>query len=334
VYHTGVVIGKFYPPHRGHKYLIDLATTQVERLTVIVCDIPGQTIPAALRAAWLREIHPRATILLIDDRDDEQDSRVWAAHTRTWLGGAPEAVFSSEDYGEAYAACLGATHIQVDRERRHVPCSGTAIRADPLAHWDCLEPCVRAFFVKRICLVGAESTGKTTLAQALAERYRTVWVPEYAREYARAKLRRAPADMWRSDEFVHIAAEQLRREDRAARAANRLLICDTDALATGIWHERYLGARSAAVEALAATRRYDLYLVTDIATPFVPDGIRDGEPIRDRMHARLLEEVQRRRQPFALVSGTHAERMVTALRHIEAILASTPRGPATWGGAT
>jgi NadR type nicotinamide-nucleotide adenylyltransferase len=329
MYQLGLVIGKFYPPHRGHKYLIDTAMAQVERLAVVVCDIPGQTIPATLRAAWLQEMHPRATVLVIDDRDDEQDSRIWAEHTRSLLGSAPDVVFSSEDYGDAYATFLGATHIQVDRERRRVPCSGTAIRADPLTHWDCLEPCVRAYFVKRICLVGAESTGKTTLARALAEHYGTIWVPEYGRDYAATKLQGSTEGTWRPEEFLHVAAEQVRREDRAARAANRLLICDTDALATSIWHERYLGTRAAAMDALVATRHYDLYLVTDIDTPFVQDGTRDGEHIRHWMHTRFLEELDRQQRHFALVAGSREERMATATRHIDAILASTQSGSAS-----
>ena len=53
---TGVVIGKFYPPHRGHKYLIDAAAARVEQLTVVVCGKLEQLLPGELRAAWLREI--------------------------------------------------------------------------------------------------------------------------------------------------------------------------------------------------------------------------------------------------------------------------------------
>jgi NadR type nicotinamide-nucleotide adenylyltransferase len=242
-------------------------------------------------------------------------------------------VFTSEDYGDAYASFLGATHVLVDRERRHVPCSGTAVRADPLGHWDCLEPCVRAYFVKRVCLVGAESTGKTTLARALAEHYGTIWVPEYGREYSAIKMQSADAEAWRSEEFVHIAAEQSRREDRAAREANRLLICDTDALATGIWHERYMGTPSLEVEALAAPCRYDLYLVTDIGTPFIQDGTRDGEHIRHWMHARFLEELERQGRCFALVSGSHQERMTAAIEHIDEILTSAPTRPVEAAGA-
>jgi nicotinamide riboside kinase len=111
--------------------------------------------------------------------------------------------------------------------------------------------------------------------------------------------------------------------------ANRLLICDTDALATNIWHERYLGTRAAAIDALVATRHYDLYLLTDIDTPFVQDGTRDGEDIRHWMHVRFLEELDHQRRRFALVAGSREERMATAMRQIDAILASTQSGSAS-----
>jgi HTH-type transcriptional repressor of NAD biosynthesis genes len=320
MYKTGVVMGKFYPPHRGHKYLVDTATGQVEQLTVLLCDTPAQTIPADLRVGWLREIHPTVNVIVIDDRDDESDIRIWARNTVAALGQAPDVVFSSEDYGDQYARLMGAVHVLVDRERRVVPCSGTAVRADPLGNWQCLEPCVRAYYAVRICLVGAESTGKTTLAAALADHYHTSWVAEYGRAYTDGKVRRDPTEPWRSDEFAHIAAEQSRLEDIAARACNKVLICDTDAFATGIWHERYLGARSAEVEAIAAPRRYALYILTDLDVPWVEDGTRDGEHYRQWMHGRFREELERRGQPVLLVSGSHQARLAAATARIDLLL--------------
>ena len=174
---TGVVIGKFYPPHHGHTYLIDVARTHVDHLSVIVCDRAGQTIPGQLRAAWLRELHPDVEVMRIDDVYPSDDSRLWAELTMRWLGCAPDAVFTSEDYGDAYARFMGSVHVLVDRARATVPCSGTDVRADPLACWEYLAPCVRAHFCKRVCVVGAESSGTTTLAAALAAHYNTVWVP-------------------------------------------------------------------------------------------------------------------------------------------------------------
>ena len=78
-------------------------------------------------------------------------------------------------------------------------------------------------------------------------------------------------------------------EDAAARQADRVLICDTPAFATSLWHERYLGRLSPEVEAIAASYRYELYLLTDVDIPFVQDGTRDGEHIRHGMHRRFVE---------------------------------------------
>ena len=74
-------------------------------------------MPGELRGDWLREIHPAATVLVIDDRYDEADTAVWAANTVRWLGGPPDAVFTSEDYGDPYARLMGCTHVLVDKAR-------------------------------------------------------------------------------------------------------------------------------------------------------------------------------------------------------------------------
>jgi HTH-type transcriptional regulator, transcriptional repressor of NAD biosynthesis genes len=317
---VGVVIGKFYPPHRGHGYLIDTALAAVDELTVIVCGKPEQAIPVELRAAWLRELHPAARVLAIDDWYPDDDSRLWAELTIGWLGRAPDVVFTSEDYGEAWARHLGCRHVLVDRARRVVPCSGTAIRRDPLAAWDYLEPPVRAFLAKRVCVVGAESSGTTTMARALAAHYDTAWVPEYGREYSELKVARGDFGTWTTDEFVHIAAEQCRREDEAAHRANRLLICDTDAFATGIWHRRYVGSRAPAVEAIADGRRYDLYLLTDADIPFVQDGLRDGEHIRRWMHDLFAAELAAQGRPYALLAGPHEARLARAVGLIDRLV--------------
>ena len=281
----GLVIGKFYPPHRGHKLLIDAARAGADEVHVIVCGKPGEQPPAPLRAGWLREIHPTAHVWLIDDHYDPDDSAVWADACRRLLGFTPDVVFTSEDYGERFAACLGCRHVLVDRARVAMPISGSAVRADPLACWEFLEPPVRGYYARRVVLVGAESTGKTTLAADLAAEFATVWVPEYGREHWEEKLARGEPPFWRPEEFADIAREQCRREDAAARQANRVLICDTDAFATRIWYRRYQHDWSPAVDAIAAAhRRPDLYLLTDVNTPFEQDGSRDGELIREWMH--------------------------------------------------
>jgi len=316
---TAVVIGKFCPPHRGHKLLIDTALRQSHHVTVLVCAKPSDAFPGPVRRRWLQEIHPRASVMLIDDTYDENDTAVWAANTIQWLGAAPEAVFSSEDYGDRYAKAMGARHIMVDRARIQIPCSATAVRRDPKGMWEYLEPPVREWLARRVIVVGAESTGTTTLAEALATRYQTTWVREYGREYSHAKARRGET-RWTSDEFVHIANEQNARENAAARLANRVVFGDTNAWATQLWHRRYLGHESPAVADVAKQCVSDLYLLTGDEIPFVQDGLRDGEHIRHEMHRWFETALRSQEVPWRLVRGTPDQRLEAAAQEVDRLL--------------
>lgn len=320
----GLVIGKFLPPHRGHKHLIETGRSQVDRLTVMICDKPEYGVDGHLRAAWLREIHPDCEVILINDEIDDDDSRLWAENTIRVLGKSPDVVFTSEDYGDPYAHFLGCDHVLVDRQRVAVPCSGTMIRTHPLDHLEFLEPCVRAHFVKRVCVLGAESTGTTTMAEALAKHYQTSWVPEYGREYWTEKMKHGDIERWDESEFVHIASEQARREDEAARLANKVLLCDTDAFATSVWFERYMKRRSASVEAVSRGKTYDLTFLTDMDIPFVQDGYRDGEHIRAWMHGRFIERLDEAQRQYITLSGPHLERLRLAVSAVEPLLEKAP----------
>lgn len=319
-FRTGVVIGKFFPPHKGHHYLINQASAQCAHLSVLVCWKSEQDISIDIRLGCLHEIHPDAEIIAVNDDLPDYDSAAWAYRTIQVLGYSPDAVFTSEDYGDSYAALMGSIHVMVDRERAIVPCSGTMIRQSPLDYLECLSPFMRAHYVKRVCVVGAESTGTTTLAKFLADHYHTAWVPEYGREYCIQKWKDGYTDEWTSDEFTHIAEEQSNREDTAARIANRVVFGDTDAFATSIWHRRYLETRNLEVESLAAKRHYDLYLLTGDEIPFEQDGYRDGESIRHWMHQEFIRELDSSGRSWALISGNHQMRMAKSIRLVDGIL--------------
>src|SRR5256885_13147242 len=176
--------------------------------------------------------------------------------------------------------------------------------------------------IRRVAIVGAEFTGKAKFAQELAGHFQTVWVPEYGREYTEISVgRQACFDYkWRDEEFVHIAKKQVELEDKLARKANRVLICDTDVLATCIWQERYLGHCSDDVASIARQRRYDLYVLADCDIPFMQDGLRDGEHLRQWMTNRFREELTRRKLPSILISGSHEQRLRAAIAAIEKLL--------------
>jgi NadR type nicotinamide-nucleotide adenylyltransferase len=344
VYRHGLVVGKFYPPHAGHHHLIDTAAARCDRLTVVVAPSRRESIPLPARCDWLRERHPDVFVVgVYDDHPvDYDDPGIWDAHCavfRDALGGADvDAVFSSEAYGDELARRFGAAHVCVDADRRTRPVSGTAVRRDPVAHWDALGPGARAWFTRRVVVVGAESTGTTTLARALAEHYRarggvwsaTRWVPEYGRELTERKLGALRAGRpdatvfdvaWDRPDFVAVATEQNRAEDAAARAGSPVLFGDTDAFATAIWEERYLGTASPGVIALA--RRPDLYLRTDhVGVPFTDDGLRDGEDIREWMSQRFAERLAEQAAPTLTVTGPHETRLAVAVAAVDRLLAA------------
>src|SRR4051812_35583385 len=162
-------------------------------------------------------------------------------------------------------------HVAADPERTTVPVSGMAIRGDPLTRLAFLDAPVRAHYVLRVCLLGAESSGKTTLAAALADRFGTVWAPEFGHHY-QALGRDDPNGPWTSAEFLHIARLQHWLEDFQAGLANRVVFCDTDVFTTAMWHEALVGTPAPEeLMRLAEERTYGLFLVCDTDIPFRQD---------------------------------------------------------------
>ena len=318
----GVVVGRFFPPHRGHRFLIDTAVSRAGRVTVMVVDGRDERPPASLRAEWLRELHPDATVIIVPDIDVEDDSAIWARHAWECVGRATiDAVFTSESYGGPWSAAIaelqGSPCSNEYVGRSYIDVSGTQIRSDPAAYWRFIDAPVRAHYVRRVCVVGAESTGSTTLARSLASAYETIWVPEYGRDYTIEKFTIGTGDQWLRSDFLRIALEQNALEDRMARDAPiGILFCDTDSLATALWEEIYLGSTSdatwRAVEAHGAP--YALYLLTDhVGIPWEADDIRVGDRTRAHMTARFEEVLAERGLPWIKVTGSRSTRLAQAV---------------------
>lgn len=157
---------------------------------------------------------------------------------------------------------------------------------------------------RRVAILGAESTGKSTLAEDLAQRYRTLWVPEYLREFVEREGRTP-----REEEQVDIAFTQVAREEHALPHARDVLFCDTTPLMTMLYSQHYWGRVDSRIAQLALGREYDLTLVTAPDTPWQPDGLqRESEQVRMHIHAQLLTTLAALELPFLLVQGTADER--------------------------
>jgi NadR type nicotinamide-nucleotide adenylyltransferase len=172
---------------------------------------------------------------------------------------------------------------------------------------------------KRVCILGAESTGKSTLAAALAERYATVWNPEYGRPYT--QLGRVPGAPWTHWEFVHIARMHCWYEDFLATLADRVLFTDTDAFTTAVFHEVYLGTPPRGFEDLVA-RSYDLFVVCGLDVPWRHDSVREFEAQRRWMHERYVTRASESGRPWLLAEGPHERRIEEAAAAVDAMLAT------------
>jgi nicotinamide riboside kinase len=176
-----------------------------------------------------------------------------------------------------------------------------------------------------IAIVGAESTGKTALAQALAGRlaqetgWRVTWVPEWLRTWC-AREGRTPYQHEQSE----IAREQHAQIDAAA-ATHDVVVCDTTALTTAVYSRLIFGDRSLDAAAAALHRRVDMTLLTALDLPWVPDGHqRDGAHVRAPVDAALRELLAQHRFAWALVSGQGALRAECALDAIAPLLRHRP----------
>jgi HTH-type transcriptional regulator, transcriptional repressor of NAD biosynthesis genes len=318
-----MILGKFMPPHLGHVYLADFARKFCDRLTILVCSIAREPIPGHLRYRWMREMFPTCDVVHIQDElpqepcEHEQFWPLWTAAIRRVIPTGPDFVFASEPYGQQLAEVLSAKFMPVDIARDLVPISATAIRDNPLANWRFIPPAVRPHYVKRICIFGPESTGKSTLARQLAAHFQTVYASEYARPLLDLKAGHCdPAD------FPFIARGQLACEDALARQANRVLFCDTDLLTTSIWHEKLVGLCPTWLLKQAAARTYDLYLLLDIDVPWVNDGQRFFSSPADRQafFEHCENTLKSRNKPYIIIRGNWKQRLAHAIREVNALL--------------
>lgn len=344
----GLMIGKFYPPRIGHHEAIRAAAARCAEFTVLVMAAAVETIPLADRVAWMRDEHrgdPNVRIAGVrcDAPLDVGDQRVWAAQVaamRAGLGaaGAPaavDAVFSGDDYCAELARRFGATGVTMDRTG-----GSTAVRRDLAGQWRELAAATGAGLTSRVVVVGAESTGTTTVAERLAQHYTArggVWaatrcVAEYGREYTRLKWATNPdVDItqltWTEDDFDVIGPEQTRLEEAAARTGSPILICDTDAFATAVWKRRYLGTTSATPEPWTSVPARAVYLLTDhVGVPWHDDGMREGDlAIRAAMTGWFAEALTADQHSWVLLTGTLEERIDLAVRTIDPLLAHRAR---------
>ncbi len=168
----------------------------------------------------------------------------------------------------------------------------------------------------RISVTGPESTGKSWLAEHLAEHYNTKWVPEFAREYLESINR-----PYTYDDILIIAQNQYRLEKLAAEDTG-LLFCDTDFCVTTIWCRVKYNQCHAWIEQMISENRYDLYLLCDVDIPWQYDPLREHPEMRRELFVMYQHLLDENKCNYRIVSGLGDERLLNAIRFVDETLAN------------
>ncbi len=319
----GLIFGKFMPFHKGHMALVEFALSTCECVIVSMSYTPEDPIPAEIRFQWLSQIfedQPRVELFqALDDFPDEnlslfEATRLWATFIHQTFPDI-EGVFCSEAYGLPLAQHLQLPVVFFDPDRVQVPVSATAIRKHPYQYWEFIPEVVRPYFVKKICLYGPESVGKTMLARQLAEHFQTAVAHEAARELLTSNV----FDVTKIIEIGRLQTEWVKQR---VREANKVLFCDTDLITTQIYSRQYFDFVPTELRDFEKEITYDLYFLLNIDTPWVADSLRDFGHRRAEMFAIFKGELEKRRIPFLLLEGNWEERFAKAKNEVEKMLRS------------
>ena len=174
--------------------------------------------------------------------------------------------------------------------------------------------------VIKIAIVGAESTGKTWLCEALAKHYTTSWVPEYARAY----FNDSDVYNYTLEDLVIIAQKQIELEKKGMKEANGVLFCDTSLITLKIWAELEFKTIPLYIKEHLSLIKYDHYLITDNQIPWVADRLRENKHSRELLFRMNVAEVEKSLIPYTIISGTDTQRLENAIAVINSKTASKP----------
>ena len=334
-YKSAYVLGKFYPFHLGHKFLIDTAISQSEKVTVLVCSLPTETIPGDLRYKWVSETYlnnPNVNIINFKEvvpqypeEDPEHFWDIWIDVAKRHCPADLDVIFDSELYGEIYAGHLGIVNEVVDLDRQTYPVSGTMVRNNPLGNWSLIPDNVKPYFVKRVAIMGAESCGKSTLTKNLAKVYNTNYVEEYGRTVYEEN-NHGTFNSFSRFHFLDIIKGRQIIENAMIMQSNKLLFCDTEDLTTYLFYKMYFpddinqlcaDIRNKLFDILGSKPKYDLYILLKPDCDAVQDGTRNFLSSRWDHYENLKKEMTNRGYDFVEVGGTYWERHIAAEKIIK-----------------
>ena len=327
-YNVGMYGGSFNPLHMGHVDCIIRAANMCKELYIVLSIGHNRgEIDGRIRYRWIYQLTKHignVKIITLEDEaasKAEYDEKYWqsdADKVKAAIGKPIDVVFCGSDYDENsfWNKCYPESKLYIF-PRNDI--SSTEIRKNPYAHWDWIPNIAKPYYVKKVLLMGGESTGKSTLTINLANRFNTNYIDEAGRDISE----RSGTDMMMlSEDFTEILLQHKLNEIKAIEHSNKVIFEDTDALITqffmGFLEDPGIEKNKALSDAIDALNSYDLILFMEPDVEFVQDGDR-SEEIRDNREKysdQIKDLILSHGKRFVTVSGSYEERYEKAIAEV------------------
>jgi HTH-type transcriptional repressor of NAD biosynthesis genes len=326
-----LIVGKFSPVHNGHVNLIQYAIEQSEEVIIFSYSNP-EFIDSNYRDKWLSLLFPQAKIFIFTaenssyplNSESDITHRKFVANMYLDKISMPlDAIFAGEDYLYSFTLHMSdflkrmkiqsydVVPVLFDRNKQKDKISATMIRTEVHKYRNFLPSIVYSDFIKRICFLGAESTGKSTLAQLLAKSFKTSYVEEFGRTLWEKK-----AGNLVFEDMLLIATEHIKNENTALLQSNKYLFIDTSPLTTLFYSESYFQKSDSKLIDLSY-REYDFIFLCAPDFPFVQDGTRADQEFRIKQHQWYLEQLELRKTKYTHLFGKIEERVEKVINILE-----------------
>lgn len=326
-YKNCLIIGKFMPPHKGHEYMIRFAKEFSEMVHVVVDCIEGQPISPTIRKQWLEEEIQDIKVYALDKfmpQDPSETPDFWniwkSTLTQTLDTNSVKAdlVVAAMDYGFELAQVMECDFIPIDIARETFPVSATMLRENIYENWDFLIDSAKPYFIKKLCLIGPESTGKSTLGKFLAKKINTIYVPEYAK----AVIDKQNGNFY-SHNVQQFVEAQINTEKALAKFTNKIMICDSSAITTQIYANLCFEGDFSWIDNYINNHKYNHFLLFKPDVPFIDDTHRktleDPTSKRDDMFNLFQKKLDDLSFPYTIIDGDYENRQMKALKVVKTL---------------